>query len=63
MDPADYFIWQEFLDPGMEYECPSCGTPFGEENVASDEHGSRLYECPGCGRSGRIEDGEPRPFA
>jgi hypothetical protein len=31
-DPTDFFVYDEVLDPEpeMEYECPHCGTCFGE---------------------------------
>ena len=29
-DPLDYFLYEEFLDPGMKYECQQCGTRFGD---------------------------------
>lgn len=56
MDPMDYILWQEFIDPEMEYECRNCGTLFGSACVAwSDEDECVVYECPGCGLSGIIE--------
>ncbi len=33
-DPLDYFFYDEFLEPDREYECPHCGTRFGNECVA-----------------------------
>jgi len=57
MDPMDYFLWQEFIDPEMEYECPSCGTLFGSDSVGwSEEDECVVYGCPGCGLSGIVEE-------
>jgi DNA-directed RNA polymerase subunit RPC12/RpoP len=51
MDPTDGYIYNEFLDPGMEYECPNCGTSFGREDVAwDDQTQSQVAVCPGCGQ-------------
>jgi len=37
MDPLSYFIYEEFFDPGMKYECQQCGTRFCDECVTWDE--------------------------
>ena len=37
MDPMDYFLYEEFLNPGMKHECQNCGTLFGDEDVIWDE--------------------------
>jgi hypothetical protein len=55
-DPMDFFLWDEFFNPGTQYECPDCGSRFGPDCVAwSEEEGIHIYECPGCGCSGIVE--------
>ena len=50
MDPTDYFIYSEFIDPGMKYECQNCGTRFGDECVVSNEEAQcDVAVCPACG--------------
>ena len=57
MDPDEYFLYEEFFNPGMKYECADCGTLFGEECLAQSEDGQLVvYTCPGCGRSGNASD-------
>ena len=57
MEPMDYFLWQEFIDPEMEYECRNCGTLFGSACMAwSEDDECVVYECPGCGFSGIVEE-------
>jgi predicted nucleic acid-binding Zn ribbon protein len=58
MDPTDYFIYDEFLNPGMKYECQNCGTRFGDECVVKDET-QCIAVCPACGAQAVInnEDG------
>ena len=56
MDPTDFFMWEEFIDPARKYECPTCGALFGDESLESDEEGCMTYECPSCGQCG-IADG------
>ena len=59
MDPMDYFLYEEFVDPGMECECQNCGTLFGDESVAWDEEGRcHVAVCPGCGNQAVIENDE-----
>lgn len=59
MDPTDGYLFNEFLDPGMEYECPNCGTSFGAEDVVIDEATQqKLAICPGCGQQIAIDEAE-----
>ena len=56
MDSMDFLMWQEFFDPDSQYECPDCGTLFGDDCVTrSEDDESHVYECPGCGCSGIVE--------
>jgi DNA-directed RNA polymerase subunit RPC12/RpoP len=49
MDPATFFIWDELIDPGKEYECPSCGRLLdGGCAVWSDDAQCLVIECPDC---------------
>lgn len=58
MDPMDYFLYEEFLDPGLKYECQVCGTRFGDESVTWDERARcRLAVCPACGDTAVLDDG------
>jgi DNA-directed RNA polymerase subunit RPC12/RpoP len=55
MDPMDYFLWDEFLNPGKTYQCPNCGTLLTEEEVSwSEEDQARVAVCPECGRKGLV---------
>ena len=57
MDPLDYFLWEEFIDPARTFECPTCGTLFGDESLESDEEeGCVTYQCPACGQCGSVEE-------
>ena len=57
MDPMDYFLYEEFLDPGMKYECQECGTRFGDESVTWDEAAlCHVAVCPGCGRQAACDE-------
>ena len=59
MDPTDFFLYDEFLNPGMKYECQGCGTLFGDESVVWDEETKcNLAACPGCGN--QVVMGEER---
>jgi transcription elongation factor Elf1 len=63
MDPTDFFVYDEFLDPEpemeYEYECPHCGTRFGEECVGwNDATQCHIAVCPGCGEQMAIDDEE-----
>lgn len=58
MDPVDYFLYEELLDCGLEYQCQQCGTRFGHESVAWNETAQcRVAVCPGCGRQSVLGDG------
>ena len=49
MDPFGCFIYEEFFDPGMKYECQKCGTRFGDECVIWDEATQgHIATCPMC---------------
>ena len=51
-----FFLWDEFFNPDTQYECPDCGSRFGQGCVAwSEDDGGNIYECPGCGCSGIVE--------
>ena len=57
MDPTDFFIYDEFLNPGMKYECKRCGTPFGDECVTWNEEAQcHVAVCPACGRQAVCKD-------
>ena len=57
MDPLDYFLYEEFFNPGMEYECQNCGTLFGDEDVTWDEDAQcHVAVCPACGAQIVIDD-------
>jgi len=57
LDPMFVVLWDEFLDPDAEYECPNCGGRFGGNNVTwSDADALFIYECPDCGHVGPIAD-------
>jgi len=56
-DPTDFFIWDQFIDPG-KYQCENCGGLFDEEDDCiewSEERQCHLFECPDCGATGRIQ--------
>ncbi len=58
MDPTDAYLYNEFLDPEMEYKCPHCGTVFGQgEVIWDDESQEPVAACPGCSRRMAIEEG------
>jgi DNA-directed RNA polymerase subunit RPC12/RpoP len=55
MDPMDYFLWDEFVNPGKRYQCRNCGTLFTDEEVSwSEEDQSRVAVCPECGTKGLV---------
>ena len=57
MDPIDFFMWEEFIDPARKYECPTCGTLFGEESLVIDKEEGRVnYQCPACRQCGTVEE-------
>lgn len=57
MDPMDYFIWDEFINPDKKYQCPNCGMLFSEEEVAwSEEEQCRVAVCPECGTKGVVAE-------
>lgn len=57
MDPFDYFIYEQFFDPRMKYECQQCGTSFGDECVTWDETMQcRVVTCPIGGSQGLPSD-------
>jgi hypothetical protein len=59
VDPLDYFIYEEFLHPGMKYEWQECGTRFGDESTTWDEAAQRhVAVCPGCGREAVTDNEE-----
>jgi hypothetical protein len=29
----DFLLWEEFIDPARRFECPYCGTLFGDESL------------------------------
>ena len=50
MDPTEFFIWEEFIDPGKEYQCPSCGLLMDGSCVAwNEKEGCFVCGCPDCG--------------
>ena len=56
-DPLGFFLWDEFIDPGKPYQCPSCGCLLGEDMKRwSDEHQLNVTECPECGTMSRVDD-------
>jgi len=56
-DPLDFFLWDELIDPGKPYQCPSCGCLLGEDTKTwSDEHQFHVIECPECGTLSRVDD-------
>ena len=58
MDPMDYFLYEEFFEPGMMYECRNCGTRFGNECVIwSEEAQCHVAVCPGCGGQSPLSNG------
>jgi len=57
MDPLSYFIYEEFFDPGMKYECRKCGTRFGDECVTWDVAAQcHVATCPVCGSASLVTD-------
>jgi DNA-directed RNA polymerase subunit RPC12/RpoP len=56
MDPTDFFLYDEFLNPGTKYECQGCGTQFGDECVTWDEEAQcHVAVCPGCGSQAIVD--------
>ena len=56
-DPLGFFLWDEFIDPGKPYQCPSCGRLLGEDTKRwSEEHQLKVIECPECGTISRVDD-------
>jgi hypothetical protein len=54
-DPLDYFMWEEFIDPGKEYECSNCGRLMDGSCVAwCEEEECLVCECPDCGTVSKI---------
>ena len=50
MGPMGFFIWDEYIDPGKEYQCPNCGLLMDGSCVAWCEEGEcPVCECPDCG--------------
>jgi len=29
LDPTEFFVWDDLIDPGKEYQCPNCGCLLG----------------------------------
>ena len=63
MDPLYYFLYEEFIDPGMKYECQNCGTLFGDECMTWNEEAQcHITVCPGCGSQlllgAELDDGQ-----
>lgn len=61
LDPIDYFLYSEFVEPEMKYECRGCGTFFGDDCARwSEEAQAKVTVCPGCGRTVAVgnEEGE-----
>ena len=57
MDPMDYFLYEEYINPGMRYECQKCGTPFGDECVTWDEDAQcHIAVCPACGERALLDE-------
>jgi DNA-directed RNA polymerase subunit RPC12/RpoP len=57
MDPIDFFLYDEFLNPDMKYECQNCGALFGNEDVIWDEEThSHVAVCPACGNHTLADD-------
>jgi hypothetical protein len=57
MDPTDFFLYDEFINPEMKYECENCGTRFGEECVTWNEQAQcHVAICPACENQTVIED-------
>lgn len=57
MDPIDYFLYEEFLEPGMIYECRNCGTRFGSECVIWNEEAQwHMAVCPSCCSQSLLSD-------
>ena len=56
-NPLDFFVWDEFIDPGKEYECPNCGRRMDESCVAwCEEEACLVCECPDCGTASTIDE-------
>ena len=57
MDPLSYFLYEEFFDPGVNYECQHCRTRFGDECLTWDEATQcHVATCPTCGSQGPVTD-------
>lgn len=57
LDPMDFYLWQEVLYPEIKYECPHCGSLFGQEGVAVAPDGECLIAvCPACGAKWRLDE-------
>ena len=57
MGPLDFFIWDDLIDPGKEYQCPSCGRLMDDSCIVpSDEHDDPVCECPDCGTLSEIDE-------
>lgn len=56
MDAIDYFLYSQFVEPEMKYECGECGSFFGDDCARwSEEAQSNVTICPGCGRTVVLE--------
>jgi len=56
MDPMEWFIYDQFFDPG-KYQCDACGALFDEEDHCiewSEEDDCFIFQCPDCGAVGWI---------
>ena len=42
MEPTEFFIWDDLVDPGKEYQCPNCGRLMDGSCIARSEENDCL---------------------
>ncbi|MDY0169653.1 MAG: hypothetical protein RBS80_24130 [Thermoguttaceae bacterium] len=56
-DPLDAFMYDEFVEPAVEYQCGNCERLFGEENVVwSEEQGATFSRAQATAAGGWWSD-------
>ena len=61
-DPLGFFLWDEFIDPGKPYQCPSCGRLLDDDTSKwNDDRQCHVIECPDCHALVRVYSREHGP--
>ena len=56
MEPTEFFIWDDLIDPGKEYQCPNSERLMDGSYVArSEEDDCLVCQCPDCGTLNNID--------